>query len=395
MATTQVPDTAMGSKTKSTVAVACLLASLSIPLHTQAGTITLITSPGQDHGGYRCTLDIPPAGAGKTIRLSLADRGGPGQGNCFQMQPDTITMKDIPSAAKILLTDDWMCNTTLGSKAYKNFDPSDNKNFVIKLETMSMLSQLPNIGIDRLFEFEEGKPVKIPEAKGIKLTEKTFNGNGRVTSKLSCLEITISDDIDTPTLDPVLLGSMSTSNDLKESDHSFTCSNDKVMVGRKHEGDENGDTYYTCQTVQGRNQETFVIKESFTSAKIEECGRRKPDGEDKDAPDKTCAEAVNYDKDSMDYIYFTCPTDSVMIGRAHKGDENGYTDYKCATLYKNTEDEKNKLVVKLDDWSDAVKEPGSDFTCGTDKVMVGRAHESDENGYTKYRCGQLFYPATK
>ncbi|MFJ3109009.1 hypothetical protein [Pseudomonas putida] len=370
--------------------------------YASAGTITLISAPTGDFGERRCTIDIPPAGAGKTLKLSVAERGGIGVGNCYDIKPSDIVMHDIPSSAEILLTDDWLCDTKLDDTFYTEDDPEDNKSFVIRLETTRNPSQLPEIGIDRLAEFEVGKYIDHSndageKPVGFKLAAKTHNDAGRITRKLSCLQINISEDSNTPTLTPVPLGEKTTTTIEKEHDHEFDCASDEVMVGRAHSGDEHGDheddwTKYTCQTVKGDGKVKIVIKQDYTAARISECGRRKPESTSEKQPDKSCTEAVTYNKDKVDPIYFTCPTDSVMVGRGHKGDETGYTTYRCATLYKDTEAVENKMIVVPGDWEKEVKESNSDFTCGLGKVMIGRAHKSDENGPTKYRCGQLFYP---
>ncbi|WP_144171741.1 hypothetical protein [Pseudomonas sp. Kh13] len=366
--------------------------------HANAGTITLVSAPIGDYGERRCSVDIPPAGAGKTLKLSLADRGGIGQGNCYDMQPSEILMQDIPSAAEILLTDDWLCNTTLDGKFYTQDDPEDNKSFVIRLETTRNPSQLPEIGIDRLVEFQTGKYLDYTNANGekpvgFKLAEKTSNGAGRITRKLSCLEIKISDDDEVPELKAVALGKTQ-SYTVVENDSDFKCSDNYVITHRYHKGDENAHTAYTCTQVKGNGTEAILMKQSFTSAKISECGRRKPNGEHEDPPDKNCTEAVTYNKDQVDPIYFTCPTDSVMVGRKHEGDENGYTTYTCAEFYKDTidNDKKNRMIVEPGEWKGWVKESDSNFTCGVGEVMIGRAHKSDENGPTGYRCGTLYYP---
>ncbi|MFJ4387123.1 hypothetical protein ACIP02_22705 [Pseudomonas sp. NPDC089408] len=374
-----------------------ILFSLNTP-YANAGTITLVSKPIGDFGERRCNLDIPAAGSGKTLKLSLADKGGPGVGNCYDMQPTEIIMQDIPSAAEILLTDDWLCGTALDSTFYTQDDPEDNKSFVIRLETTRQPSQLPEIGIDRLVEFEQGKYLDYPNDKGespvgFKLAEKTSNGAGRVSRKLSCLEIKISDDANTPVLKPVALGD-STLSVVNEKDSDFECKDGRVITRRWHTGDENGSTSYFCTAIKGYEHETFLTKKTFTSAKFPECGRRKPGKVGDEQPDKDCNEAVTYHKDQVDPVYFTCPPNTVMTGRKHEGDENGLTNYTCSALYLQEEAKDNQLIVEPGEWEGWAYEYQSTFSCGDGKVMIGRAHKSDENGPTEYRCGQLFYPPT-
>ncbi|UMY63019.1 hypothetical protein [Pseudomonas sp. LS.1a] len=364
-----------------------------------AGTITLISKPMGDHGERRCSVDIPAAGAGKTLKLSLADRGGIGIGNCYDMQPTEIIMQDIPSAAEFLLTDDWLCNTDAGTTFYTNDDPEDNKSFVIRLETTRNLSQLPEIGIDRLVEFEKGKYLDYVNENqekpiGFRLVDKSHTGEGRITRKLSCLEIKISEGEVIPELKAVALGGDAYSKVEFASNTDFKCPENYAMTRRKHSGDEMKKSTYYCNPVVGNGTETILRKESFVSAKIPECGRRKPDKLTENPPEKDCKRAFNYDKEKLDFIYLTCPTDSVMIGRWHMGDENDYTKYTCAEFYIGEIDDarKNRLIVEPDEWEEEQKESNSDIHCGIGKVMIGRAHKADENGPTRFRCGTLYYP---
>lgn len=81
-----------------------------------------------------------------------------------------------------------------------------------------------------------------------------------------------------------------------------------------------------------------------------------------------------------------CPQEKVMIGRKHTGDENGTTSYECGTpINKNGE----ILSIIIGNWSDAVKESSSKFECPDNSVMIGRRHAGDENGRTEYLCGKL------
>ncbi len=42
------------------------------------------------------------------------------------------------------------------------------------------------------------------------------------------------------------------SSRMKESDHTFECPGQQVLIGRRHEGDENGDTWYRCGQLLGQ-----------------------------------------------------------------------------------------------------------------------------------------------
>lgn len=78
---------------------------------------------------------------------------------------------------------------------------------------------------------------------------------------------------------------------------------------------------------------------------------------------------------------YTCDQDFVMIGRYHHGDENGYTQYHC----RQYEGYKFSSYDELS-WNGASEESSSDYKCPDLKVMVGRKHNGDENGDTKYKC---------
>lgn len=84
---------------------------------------------------------------------------------------------------------------------------------------------------------------------------------------------------------------------------------------------------------------------------------------------------------------FLCPSNCVMTGRWHKGDENGQTQYEYVTL--KAVDESGNLVsgtitVENVTWHDSIKESNSTFKAPTNRVIVGRKHNGDENGQTQY-----------
>lgn len=81
----------------------------------------------------------------------------------------------------------------------------------------------------------------------------------------------------------------------------------------------------------------------------------------------------------------SCSADGVLVSRAHSGDENGPTTYRCADVRLGS---KPASVVDAT-WTVIGRESNSDFTCPGDAVLVGRSHWGDENGETRYRCGHL------
>lgn len=95
---------------------------------------------------------------------------------------------------------------------------------------------------------------------------------------------------------------------------------------------------------------------------------------------------------------FLCPTNTVMTGRYHSGDENGLTQYEYATL-KAVDEHGNAVsgTITVEDvqWSAAISESsGSGFEAPTNRVIVGRQHSGDENGNTKYATAVVKFNGT-
>lgn len=90
---------------------------------------------------------------------------------------------------------------------------------------------------------------------------------------------------------------------------------------------------------------------------------------------------------------FLCPTNTVMTGRYHTGDEKkGKTQYEYATL--KAVDANGKTVsatISVSDvqWSDAISEFYSNFKAPANRVIVGRKHSGDEHGNTQYATAQI------
>ncbi len=140
------------------------------------------------------------------------------------------------------------------------------------------------------------------------------------------------------------------SEQYKESNHSFQCDSGSVLVGRRHSGDENGKTWYSCSKVLA-DVTPVILKERYISPPIKES-----------------------------WSNFTCPLGSVMTGRSHQGDENGDTIYICHYAYTD-----NDNPVRLVEQSlvGPQKESKSNFDSRPyNKLIIGRKHSGDENGNT-------------
>ncbi|XVQ81841.1 hypothetical protein ACQP2K_23540 [Microbispora siamensis] len=75
---------------------------------------------------------------------------------------------------------------------------------------------------------------------------------------------------------------------------------------------------------------------------------------------------------------FFCPSGEVITGRAHDGDENGWTTYWCSRIYIDNV----QVNVSTEHYTDAQNEPYSWFVSPESNAMVAREHDGDENGLT-------------
>ncbi|MEC3914530.1 hypothetical protein [Nocardia sp. CDC160] len=91
------------------------------------------------------------------------------------------------------------------------------------------------------------------------------------------------------------------------------------------------------------------------------------------------------EKDSL----WKCPTDRVLIGREHRGDENGKTRYRYARLVLGEGKDAVTATVIPGEWSSPIRESGSRFVAEDDHVLIGREHQGDESGVTRYLVGTV------
>lgn len=83
-----------------------------------------------------------------------------------------------------------------------------------------------------------------------------------------------------------------------QSRTDFECPDGQVLVGRRHNGDENGQTYYTCGVVSIAGYR-LKLGERIALGVKESLGA------------------------------FACPPGTFMTGMQHRGDENEMTNYYC------------------------------------------------------------------
>lgn len=145
----------------------------------------------------------------------------------------------------------------------------------------------------------------------------------------------------------------------------------RVITGRHHSGDENGQTYYNSATI-------IIIPETFTDP----------------APVGTII-VPNVRMESAEMkesgSSFICPAGTIMTGRSHTGDENGSTRYEYSSL--KAIDSQGRIVIgtiTVEDvrWSTGIIESsGKGYDAPLNRVIVGRTHLGDENGMTQYATG--------
>lgn len=156
------------------------------------------------------------------------------------------------------------------------------------------------------------------------------------------------------------------SSSIKESDGTFfKASSGRVLVGRYHKGDENGYTKYATAIVKVNGVQAQTIDDE-NSAKIKESSG----------------------------VWYVTPTDRVLVGRYHKGDENGETYYISAKIlvvsgFREPAPNGTRIIPVNMEESQSFKESDFLFQCESNKVITGRYRSGDENGTTKFQYASL------
>jgi len=90
---------------------------------------------------------------------------------------------------------------------------------------------------------------------------------------------------------------------------------------------------------------------------------------------------------------FICPENHVLVGRWHEGDETGKTRYRYARLklYDPFGGDTPDVTITVEGrhWSGDERESRSNFLAPNNRVITGRAHDKDENGDTRYETGVI------
>jgi hypothetical protein len=203
---------------------------------------------------------------------------------------------------------------------------------------------------------------------------------------------------------------------IKESEGKwFECPKDMLMIGRRHKGDENGSTYYTCAKFIHADAPVRLADKIYGSEKIKEsagtafralwgnvmAGRWHKGDENGETQYKyghpiregrqvLLGRRVWSDKIKESGSDYKCPAGAVLTGRWHSGDENGSTRYEYAYLYVVLSDEPSPVVTRNRTHSGKMKESKSSFECPPNTFMTGRWHKGDENGETQYEYGDVY-----
>jgi hypothetical protein len=155
------------------------------------------------------------------------------------------------------------------------------------------------------------------------------------------------------------------SSSMKESNSSYTCPSDKVLSGRMHTGDENGQTTYQCASLEAINADTL--------APVSGTIQIEPQGWSGNIKESSGT-------------WYDAPAGMVLVGRAHDGDENGNTRYRPARVKLNG----RAIEVTDSKTSGEIKESsGTWYTTEAQHVMTGRMHKGDENKNTQYKSGLM------
>jgi hypothetical protein len=155
---------------------------------------------------------------------------------------------------------------------------------------------------------------------------------------------------------------------IKESNSTFECPAGMVMIGRQHQGDENGNTFYQSAPLilDPNTHQTGTVTLSAPSNWI--------------------------DAGKQSALSYKAPNGYVITGRKHDGDENGQTYFKISQVLIG-----NTLSNTVDEAvSGSIKESSGTWyntpSISTMKgAITGMSHSGDENGNSTYTSNLVFY----
>ncbi|MBK5008027.1 hypothetical protein [Pseudomonas sp. S32] len=331
------------------------------------GTIVFL-----DPDSAKCALSFPGPGAGTTVQYNLTTAGAAGPGNCKDFKVRSMQLVNFASAATILMTESPWCNTSAG-----------NSDHWMRLKTIRNPTNIQAYEVEDLYTYQKGAII----TPGLEMVDNYLKSGESGRDTVKCVQVAISSAPGGPKIPgaDALPESHAWSADLRESWSFWECPVGQVMTGRRHKGDETGDTAYQCASLKQEGI-TLEIRDSTWHDTVCESGHE-TDCEFIETNVSTVVQAEQPPTvQGPTGIWFNCPSNEVMDGRLHRGDENGETAYRCGKVFSGT----RQLIVTPDtSWQEQQKESKSEFTCAPGTVMVGRWHEGDENGYTRVRCATL------
>lgn len=136
------------------------------------------------------------------------------------------------------------------------------------------------------------------------------------------------------------------------------------MTGRKHDGDENGDTIYEYASLKAIDAEGNKVEGVISVKNI----------------------VWIYNIVESYGLAYDAPCDKVIVGRSHKGDENGETGYAIGEVFFNGFP---TTIIGYEISAHLHESDGVWFNSDKDHVVTGRHHYGDENGFTTYCQGYI------
>lgn len=139
----------------------------------------------------------------------------------------------------------------------------------------------------------------------------------------------------------------------------YNCPAGYLMVGRKHDDGEDGDTWYYAAPVRFRDQTVTFSSPQTSNAISESAG-----------------------------IPWEAASGQVMVGRCHSGNDNGSTWYKQASIAASGG---GRVTLGMRLWSPTFDEDDSSYTCPANTVMTGRFHTGNDKGKSQIEYAPILF----
>jgi hypothetical protein len=301
-----------------------------------------------------CSFVAPEEASGSTYQYAVDSPNS----TCYPNKVRKIRFNNLGSAMEIFLTSARDCSQE---------SAGENDYWLLFKTTAQLTNHEEYWSFENLQNYKPGTTI----FRGLKLIDKKEVASEIMRDATTCIKLSASGAIDTPVPGPALKLTSTLDTEASSEENGpdeRKCPTDHFIIARYHDGDEQDPTHYTCGTVEG-----YHTRSAQWSPEFRESGL-----------DKEETQVTANDKR---YIYFTCPVNTAMTARWHSGNENGDTKYECSDLFSY---DRRPVIVEPGRWSDELKESSKTYeVCDSNQVMIGRAHKNDENGETRYLCGTL------